>query len=80
MLVIPFIFACSSRSSVNPEATQVIEENEVVQKELNGTFPPEALPLIDFTATNYDGSERGRDHLVGHPTVIWFYPRAQTAG
>lgn len=39
---------------------------------------PRALP--DFQATNRDGGARAREDLLGHPTVMWFYPAAATAG
>lgn len=39
---------------------------------------PRALP--EFQATNRDGTARRREDLLGHPTVIWFYPAAATAG
>lgn len=47
---------------------------------LHGTVPDEALPAPDFVATNRDGSARAREDLLGHPTVMWFYPAAATAG
>jgi len=40
--------------------------------------PPLALPV--FEATNRDGSARGPEHLVGDPTIIWFYRDAGAAG
>lgn len=48
--------------------------------ELHGTAPEEELPLPDFTATNMDGSSRTGVDLVGHPTIVWFYPAAATGG
>ena len=47
---------------------------------LNGTPPEEPIPLPTFAATNRDGSARTRDDLLGHPTVMWFYPLAASAG
>lgn len=47
---------------------------------LNGTPPEEPIPLPSFAATNRDGSARSRDDLLGHPTVMWFYPLAASAG
>lgn len=81
MLLLSLLFACSSKkNTVNPQETQVIEDNEVIQGSLNGTFPTEELALIEFNALNFDGTERGRDDLLGHPTVLWFYPLAQSGG
>lgn len=47
---------------------------------LNGTPPSEPIPAPTFAATNRDGSARSRDDLLGHPTVMWFYPLAASAG
>ncbi len=48
--------------------------------DLNGSVPDEALPAPDFAATNMDGAARDREDVLGHPTVMWFYPAAGTAG
>lgn len=49
--------------------------------ETNGTRPDDPLPVLaDFSATNRDGGSRGPDDLVGGPTVIWFFPFADTPG
>lgn len=50
------------------------------QAELNGQVPDEALPAPEFVATNRDDTGRSREDLLGHPTVMWFYPLAGTAG
>jgi len=48
---------------------------------LHGTEPEEQLPAPTFASVlNRDGSPRSRDHLIGHPTVLWFYPAAATGG
>jgi peroxiredoxin Q/BCP len=47
---------------------------------LHGTPPKAAVPAPYFEAANYDGSLRDHDDLVGHPTVLWFYPAATTGG
>jgi len=47
---------------------------------LHGTQPGEALEAPDFTAWNSDGEERSKPDLIGHPTVVWFYPAAATGG
>ncbi len=47
---------------------------------LIGSAPAKAIPAPEFVATNRDGSGRSREDLLGHPTVIWFYPAASTAG
>jgi len=47
---------------------------------LHGDPPAEPKPLPTFSALNSDGAERGQDDLLGHPTVLWFYPIASTGG
>ena len=47
---------------------------------LIGSAPAKAIPAPEFVATNRDGTGRSREDLLGHPTVIWFYPAASTAG
>ncbi|MSQ02630.1 MAG: hypothetical protein EXR71_12200 [Myxococcales bacterium] len=48
--------------------------------ELNGTWATNRAPAPDFVATNRDKSGRSRVDLIGHPTVVWFYPAAGTSG
>jgi len=47
---------------------------------LNGTVPPQPLAAPHFTARNRDDTSRSRPDLIGHPTVMWFYPKANTSG
>ncbi len=47
---------------------------------LHGSPPDKALPAPDFAALNMDGAARDREDLLGQPTVMWFYPKAGTAG
>ena len=46
----------------------------------HGTLPDVALEAPDFAATNRDGGARDREDLLGHPTIMWFYPAAGTYG
>jgi len=54
--------------------------NDVDPDLLNGTVPDSVLPAPEFVATNRDGAGRDREDLLGHPTVMWFYPAAATSG
>jgi hypothetical protein len=48
---------------------------------LNGTVPPDALPVPTFSdVVNQDAQARTQADLIGHPTVMWFYPAAATVG
>ena len=46
----------------------------------NGTPPSSPVSAPEFAATNRDGGARDREDLLGHPTVMWFYPAAGTYG
>lgn len=48
--------------------------------DLYGDQAAERTPAPEFSATNSDGAARDREDLLGHPTVMWFYPAAATAG
>lgn len=47
---------------------------------LNGTVPPQKLSAPEFAARNFDGATRTRPDLLGHPTVMWFFPATDTPG
>ena len=63
--------------SQEPEATSPPLPKAV---DLFGTPPPHPLAAPEFKATNRDGSLRERSALLGRPTVLWFFPAANTAG
>jgi len=50
------------------------------QAKLHGSVPAKALAAPEFAALNRDGAPRSREDLLGHPTVIWFYPLAASSG
>ena len=45
-----------------------------------GTAPESPISAPEFVATNRDGTTRGQGDLIGKPTVMWFYPMAETFG
>lgn len=47
---------------------------------LHGEWPSAAIPAPEFAAKNLDGTARSKPDLVGHPTVVWFYPLANSGG
>ncbi len=48
---------------------------------LSGTVPASPLGPPTFASVrNLDGTDRVPADLVGHPTVMWFYPAAGTGG
>lgn len=48
--------------------------------DLHGTVPDAATPAPEFSVLNQDEQVRTRDDLLGHPTIVWFYPAAGTSG
>ena len=47
---------------------------------LYGTAPTQPVPAPEFLAYSHEGEPRTREDLMGHPTVIWFFPLADTPG
>ena len=54
--------------------------DEIDWEELNGSVPDQALEAPEFDARNRDGAPRSQQDLLGHPTLMWFYPKASTSG
>ena len=65
----------SADDSTENEPETVVDPNT-----LNGIAPEQALEVVDFTALNSDGNTRDASHLRGNPTVLWFFPAADTPG
>ena len=89
MISLSLLFACaqSEKSQDTHSATEedsAVEASPTSQPEvpqgLSGTQPAQALPAIDFVAQNSDGSDRGKEDLMGNITVMWFFPAADTPG
>lgn len=62
------------------DTTDTTTPAEIDWSSLNGTVPPEALPAPEFLAHNFDNAVRHREALIGHPTVMWFFPATGTPG
>ena len=89
-----FIIACSgtpektdpSTDSAVTDTSDATEQDQTTTidtataAELVGTLPDDILPPPNFVASNSDGQARDQSHLIGQPTVIWFYPAAGTYG
>ena len=89
-----FIIACSGSSEkLEPSTDSTVADTADVTDsdqgttidtataaELVGTLPDDILPPPSFVASNSDGQARDQSHLIGQPTVIWFYPAAGTYG
>lgn len=49
--------------------------------ELYGTRLDPSIPLPEFSGVlDSTGASVTQDQLLGHPTVLWFYPAAGTYG
>ena len=82
MLSLVLLSACSTSKPSDEDSSVFVPsiDSEIPTSDLNGIVPENALALPQFTATNYDGSSRTAEDLIGNPTVLWFYPAADTAG
>ncbi len=67
-------------TSTDTSGTDTDDSAEPMPDGLHGVAPTEPVPVPEFSATNRDGTARSSVDLVGHPTVVWFYPLANTAG
>lgn len=85
-LVLMLLAACGPKPSPPLDTTDTgpapgtDTANDVDAAELYGVAPQAALAAPEFTAVNHDGSTRTREDLLGHRTVMWFFPFAMTPG
>ena len=70
----------SQDSAISEEQDADLSTNDVDPSVLNGVPPQEEQPMIFFQALNSDGSIRNEEHLTQKPTVLWFFPAADTPG
>jgi len=70
MILLSLALACTAKKTPSSDGKQAYF----------GTTPVEQLALPEFSARNADGTTRGKEDLIGHPTVLWFYPRSGTPG
>ena len=56
------------------------DDDTALPENLNGAIPAAPIALPTFSARNQLGEARSEADLVGHPTVLWFYPAAGTYG
>jgi len=54
--------------------------DDIRNLDISGDVPRVSSALVDFVATNSDGSSRGPPNIAGSPTVLWFFPAAGTYG
>ncbi len=68
------LWALACRTPAPPPST------EAATVVLHGQVPTTVTTVPEFSAVNQDGAPRTRADLLGHPTVVWFFPAAGTAG
>jgi hypothetical protein len=67
--------------STDLEDLQTVDTaNEVDAADLKGEQPDGPLAAPEFTVLNHDSSSRTREDLLGHRTVMWFFPFAMSPG
>jgi len=69
--------AKDSSNQTNPSAA---DSSNGLPPGLHGLAPQQARPAPEFTAVNSDGAIRDMTALIGQPTVMWFFPMANTYG
>jgi len=85
---LPFVvtFACGEEQKDDTQTTDTSSGDTTetfdtgLYAETIGERPDEFLGLPEFEATAHNGEARGQADLLGHPSVIWFYPMADTSG
>lgn len=93
MSLLPLFFACTGSKQVDSADTSALIDSDTdadtdtdsdtdidTAEDYNGTLPAESIPAPEFEVQNMDESPRTREDLMGHPSVIWFYPAAGTSG
>jgi hypothetical protein len=81
--ILTSLAGCQRTESPPPppaQATQAASALSASAPKLHGLLPSQRLPAPEFSARNRDGGARTRADLIGHPTVMWFYPKASTPG
>jgi len=58
----------------------IVRREDLVGLTFNGTSPPADVAAPEFTVTAHTGEARTRADLLGHRTVMWFFPAAFTGG
>jgi hypothetical protein len=65
---------------VGGDTAPVVDTPDIDPEALHGTVPPAAVAAPEFAARNQLGEARARPDLIGHPTVLWFFPASGTPG
>ena len=85
-LPLVFVLACGEDQKDDTQADDTSSEDTTelfdtgLYGETIGARPDEFLGLPEFQATAHSGEPRGQEDLLGHPSVLWFYPMADTSG
>ena len=94
ILLLCQLVACSAKSQERDAAAdtpfdaggavddsgETAEDTSAPRPDLSGEWVDPPLAAVAFSATNRDGTARSQEDLLGHPTVMWFYPAASSYG
>ena len=67
-------------STATTTGTSTATSTTIDTTNLYGTAPAQAVPAPQFTVYSHEDETRTREDLIGHPTVVWFFPFADTPG
>ena len=67
-------------STATTTGTSTATSTTIDTTNLYGTAPAQAVPAPQFTVYSHEDETRTREDLIGHPTVGWFFPFADTPG
>ena len=70
----------TTSTSTTDTNTTTTTSTTIDTTELFGTAPTQPVPAPEFLAYSHEGEPRTREDLMGHPTVLWFFPFADTPG
>ena len=70
----------TTSTSTTDTNTTTTTSTTIDTTELFGTAPTQPVPAPEFLAYSHESEPRTREDLMGHPTVLWFFPFADTPG
>lgn len=78
------LMACNAQQPAPPAnvtITDICQQfTDNTNQPLYGKCEKTKMTLPEFQALSHDGTPRSKADLLGHPTVLWFFPVADTPG
>ena len=77
--------ACNAQQPAPPPASVTTRDlchrlTDNKTQPLYGKCENTQMTIPEFKALSHDGTPRSKADLLGHPTVLWFFPVAGTPG